>query len=116
MTSQHDQQTLTDPAHHLALLDASARLEPQRAAMSSAHVAFAEATAALERVLQDIRQRADREDLLRYQLKEIDELPRARRRGAVGHHPRPAPPRRAPRRGQRRGRRRALRPRRGGAR
>ncbi|MEZ4395096.1 MAG: AAA family ATPase, partial [Polyangiales bacterium] len=77
VTSQHDQQTLTDPAHHLALLDASARLEPQRAAMTAAHAAFADATAALERVLQDIRQRADREDLLRYQLKEIDELPLA---------------------------------------
>ena len=74
VTSQHDQQTLTDPTQHLALLDASAALEPQRARMVQAHGALAEATAALERVLHDLRQRADREDLLRYQVKEIDEL------------------------------------------
>ncbi|MBK6532861.1 MAG: DNA repair protein RecN [Deltaproteobacteria bacterium] len=75
VTSQHDQQTLTDPTQHLALLDASAQLDGPRTAMQRAHAGFAEATAALERVLQDIRQRADREDLLRYQIKEIDELP-----------------------------------------
>ena len=47
VTSQHDQQTLTDPAQHLALLDASARLEAPRAAMQRAHAAYAEASAAL---------------------------------------------------------------------
>lgn len=74
VTSQHDQQTLTDPVHHLALLDASAALEPHRASMARAHAALADTSAALEKVLRDIRQRADREDLLRYQIKEIDEL------------------------------------------
>ncbi len=73
VTSQHDQQTLTDPATHLALLDASAALEAPRAAVAAAYAALHEATARLEGVLRDLRGRADREDLLRYQVKEIDE-------------------------------------------
>lgn len=73
VTSQHDQQTLTDPATHLTLLDASASLEAPRAAVAAAYAALHEATARLEGVLRDLRGRADREDLLRYQVKEIDE-------------------------------------------
>jgi DNA repair protein RecN (Recombination protein N) len=74
ITSQHDQQTLTDPMTHLTLLDASASLEGARARMARAHGAMAEATRALEGVLRTLRDRSDREDLLKFQAKEIDAL------------------------------------------
>jgi DNA repair protein RecN (Recombination protein N) len=74
ITSQHDQQTLTDPLTHLHLLDASASLEGARGRMAKAHGAMAEATRALESVLRTLRDRADREDLLKFQAKEIDAL------------------------------------------
>lgn len=74
VTSQHDQQTLTDPATHLNLLDASGALEPQRAEVTAAHAALHEASAKLEAALRSLRARADREDLLRFQVKEIDDL------------------------------------------
>ncbi len=74
VTSQHDQQTLTDPSTHLTLLDASGALEPQRAEVSAAHGALQEASVKLEKALRSLRDRADREDLLRFQVKEIDDL------------------------------------------
>jgi DNA repair protein RecN (Recombination protein N) len=74
VTSQHDQQSLTDPGTHLLLLDASARLEGARAGVQRAHEALHAASVTLEGTLRALRQRADREDLLRYQLKELDEL------------------------------------------
>ena len=43
VTSQHDQQTLTDPTQHLALLDASAQLDGPRTAMQRAHAEYARA-------------------------------------------------------------------------
>jgi DNA repair protein RecN (Recombination protein N) len=74
VTSQHEHQSLTDPAGHLALLDASAKLESLRADVGRAYASLAEATHALDTLLRELRQRTDREDLLRYQVKEIDEL------------------------------------------
>ncbi len=74
VTSQHDQQTLTDPNTHLALLDASGALEGERAEVAKAHASLHEATAKLETAMRALRDRADREDLLRYQVKEIDDL------------------------------------------
>jgi DNA repair protein RecN (Recombination protein N) len=74
ITSQHDQQSLTDPAAHLVLLDASGSLEGRRAEVSRAYATLHEATGRLESSLRVLRDRADREDLLRYQAKEIDEL------------------------------------------
>ncbi|MBI5516258.1 MAG: DNA repair protein RecN [Deltaproteobacteria bacterium] len=74
VTSQHDQQSLTDPGTHLSLLDASARLEGPRAAVQRAHEALHLASVKLEGTLRALRQRADREDLLRYQLRELDDL------------------------------------------
>jgi DNA repair protein RecN (Recombination protein N) len=74
ITSQHDQQTLTDPAAHLAFLDASAALEGLRAEVTTAHGALHAASSRLEEALRTLRDRADREDLLRYQAKEIDDL------------------------------------------
>ncbi|MEZ4407977.1 MAG: DNA repair protein RecN [Polyangiales bacterium] len=74
VTSQHDQQTLTDPMTHLSLLDASGGLDAQRAAVARAHAELSSATQRLDQTLRALRDRADREDLLRYQVKEIDDL------------------------------------------
>ncbi len=74
VTSQHDQQTLTDPATHLSLLDASGGLDALRGAVARAHAELSSATQRLDQTLRALRDRADREDLLRYQVKEIDAL------------------------------------------
>jgi DNA repair protein RecN (Recombination protein N) len=49
------------------------QLEAPRAAVAAAYAALARGHRGLEGVLRDLRGRADREDLLRYQVKEIDE-------------------------------------------
>lgn len=75
VTSQHEAQSLTDPTTHLELLDSSAQLDPLRHEVEAAQAAYAEASGQLESLLRELRQRTDREDLLRFQLKEIDDLP-----------------------------------------
>jgi DNA repair protein RecN (Recombination protein N) len=72
IASQHDQQTLTDPEQQLAILDDFAATQALRAEMTAAHRAMQEAEAELRRFDADARTRAEREDLLRYQLAEID--------------------------------------------
>ena len=72
ITSQHDQQALTDPENQLAVLDAFAGAGPLRAEMSAAHAAWRDARAELERFDSDARTRTAREDLLRFQLGEIE--------------------------------------------
>jgi DNA repair protein RecN (Recombination protein N) len=74
ITSQHDQQSLTDPGSHLLLLDAAGALEGRRAEVAAAYATLHAASGRLEAVLRTLRDRADREDLLRYQAKEIDDL------------------------------------------
>jgi DNA repair protein RecN (Recombination protein N) len=75
VTSQHEAQSLTDPNTHLELLDAVARLEGLRSTVSSAQKLYSETTVQLEGLLRELRQKTDREDLLRFQCKEIDDLP-----------------------------------------
>lgn len=72
IASQHDQQTLTDPEQQLAILDEFASNRPQRDEMADAFAALQQARAELERFDADARTRAEREDLLRYQLGEIE--------------------------------------------
>ena len=72
IASQHDQQSLTDPESQLAILDAFAENEALRAEMTGAHRTLAEARAALEAFDADARTRAQREDLLRFQLGELE--------------------------------------------
>jgi len=72
IASQHDQQTLTDPEQQLAILDEFAANRPQRDEMADAFTALQQARAELDRFDADARTRAEREDLLRYQLGEID--------------------------------------------
>lgn len=72
IASQHDQQTLTDPENQLAILDNFADNASLRTEMVSAHDALVAARDELERFDADARTRAEREDLLRYQLSEIE--------------------------------------------
>ncbi|HEY4184635.1 MAG TPA: DNA repair protein RecN [Polyangia bacterium] len=72
IASQHDQQTLTDPEQQLAILDDFASNRARRDEMAAAFGELQAARAELERFDADARTRAEREDLLRYQLTEIE--------------------------------------------
>jgi DNA repair protein RecN (Recombination protein N) len=72
IASQHDQQSLTDPESQLAILDAFAENEALRAEMAEAYAARTAARAALDGFSADARARAEREDLLRFQLGELE--------------------------------------------
>jgi DNA repair protein RecN (Recombination protein N) len=72
IASQHDQQSLTDPDSQLAILDAFAEDQALRAEMAEAHGTLALARAALEAFSADARSRSEREDLLRFQLGELE--------------------------------------------
>jgi DNA repair protein RecN (Recombination protein N) len=74
VSSQHEHHSLTDPSTHLGYLDAYARLEPRRHEMARAHAALAEAEAALAQLQSAVADRATREDLLRFQVREIEEV------------------------------------------
>ncbi|MFW6051501.1 MAG: DNA repair protein RecN [Myxococcota bacterium] len=74
ISSQHEHHTLVDPATHLLHLDAFGRLEGLRTSVGEAHDALARATAELEELEGRARDRFEREDLLRFQIAEIDEL------------------------------------------
>jgi DNA repair protein RecN (Recombination protein N) len=71
IASQHDQQSLTDAESQMAILDAFAENERLRADMVAAHRTLAETTAALAVFNADARTRAEREDLLKFQLGEL---------------------------------------------
>jgi len=73
ITSQHDQQSLMDPESQLAILDAFAGNAGTLAAAKEAFAALAAAEADLAAFDADARTRAEREDLLRFQLTELDE-------------------------------------------
>lgn len=74
LSSQHEHQTLVDPVVQLEHLDAFAQLGPRVLAMGQAHAALAEVERALREVQAQVDGRAEREDFLRYQLKELEEL------------------------------------------
>ncbi len=72
--SQHEHHSLTDPATHLEALDAFAQVDALRGRVAAAFERLrvaAEERARLERLAAE---RADREDLLRFQLQEIEAL------------------------------------------
>jgi hypothetical protein len=78
ISSQHQYHTLVDARTHLGYLDAFAGLEADRDAITEAHRRFADADARVQELVARHRDRGQREDLLRFQLKEIDDLaPRA---------------------------------------
>jgi DNA repair protein RecN (Recombination protein N) len=72
IASQHDQQSLTDAESQMAILDAFAENERLRADMAAAHRMLVETTAALASFNADARTRAEREDLLKFQLAELE--------------------------------------------
>ena len=72
IASQHDQQSLTNPESQLAILDAFAENQALRDEMTDAYTARAAAMAALAAFSADARARSEREDLLRFQLAELE--------------------------------------------
>lgn len=74
ISSQHEHHTLVDPSTHLGFLDAFGQLEPLRAEVREAHRALRQADEALREAELAASSRGEREDLLRFQIREIDEL------------------------------------------
>jgi DNA repair protein RecN (Recombination protein N) len=74
IASQHESVTLTDPATHVEYLDAFGRLEPERLLVAEQVDALAEVMRELEGAASQERDRAEREDFLGWQIREIDEL------------------------------------------
>lgn len=78
ISSQHEHHTLVDPRNHLHFLDAFADVQELRSQVASAHDDLLRIRTELKLVQKQCQDRAEREDLLRYQIREIDELaPRA---------------------------------------
>jgi DNA repair protein RecN (Recombination protein N) len=73
ITSQHDQQSLMDPDSQLAILDAFAGNSDTLVEARAAWETLAAARAELATFDADARTRAEREDLLRFQLTELEE-------------------------------------------
>jgi DNA repair protein RecN (Recombination protein N) len=74
VASQHESVSLTDPQTHLDYLDAFGKLESMRDALAERIASLAETIRQIERVRDAERNRAEREDFLAFQLREIDEL------------------------------------------
>ena len=74
ISSQHEHHTLVDPASHLGYLDAFGKLEPLRQRVTEAHRALREADEALRGAREAIAERDERQDFLRFQVREIEEL------------------------------------------
>jgi DNA repair protein RecN (Recombination protein N) len=72
ISSQHEHHGLVDPGRHLDFLDAFGRHDHLRIEVARAHADLAAAAAAL-RAAED-ENPAEREDFLRFQLREIDDL------------------------------------------
>lgn len=74
ISSQHEHHTLSNPTTHLGYLDAFAGLGGQREATSRAFSVVKRAHEALREFELQVSDRAQREDLLRYQIREIEEV------------------------------------------
>ncbi len=74
ISSQHEHHTLVDARTHLEHLDAFAHLSSTRQQVSEAHRALQDASVALQHAEDALRARAEREDLLRFQLGELATL------------------------------------------
>jgi DNA repair protein RecN (Recombination protein N) len=82
IASQHESVSLTDPATHLGYLDAFGALDGARASLTAAVEALGEIARELEAARAAERGRAEREDFLSFQLREIEEVdPRAGEEG-----------------------------------
>jgi DNA repair protein RecN (Recombination protein N) len=74
VASQHESVSLTDPATHIEYLDAFGKLESARDALGEEVDALASLVKELEGVRAAERGRAEREDFLAFQLREIEDL------------------------------------------
>jgi len=74
IASQHESVSLTDPATHAEYLDAFGGLQTERARVTEQVDALAILVREIDAAVVDERGRAEREDFLRWQLREIDEL------------------------------------------
>lgn len=72
--SQHEHHTLVDPSTHLCHLDRFGQLDPLREQVAGAHAVAAQAAVDLAAAREAMRDRGDREDLLRFQVSEIERL------------------------------------------
>ncbi|HEX7481223.1 MAG TPA: DNA repair protein RecN [Polyangiales bacterium] len=74
ISSQHEHHTLVDARSHVNFLDAFAELDPLREHMADAYRELTTASAAVAAREERAQKRDEREDLLRYQIREIEEL------------------------------------------
>jgi DNA repair protein RecN (Recombination protein N) len=74
ISSQHESVSLTDPASHLAYLDAFGHLSEAREALAVQFLSLAEVVRAIEATRTAERSRSEREDFLAFQVREIDDL------------------------------------------
>lgn len=74
ISSQHEHHTLVNPETHLGYLDAFGRLEPLRDRMSAAFRALEAADRLLTEALARVQGKGEREDVLRFQIREIEEF------------------------------------------
>ena len=71
---QHEHQILLDPAAHLDVLDAYAKLEDERATVATAFAAWRDLRDEKERLLTSQREHASRAEFIQFQLSEIDRV------------------------------------------
>jgi DNA repair protein RecN (Recombination protein N) len=71
LAGQHEHQTLGDPAQHLAILDAFGEHGEMLESMAAAHARIEAAAKALGAATLDERTRTEREEFLKFQLKEL---------------------------------------------
>jgi DNA repair protein RecN (Recombination protein N) len=74
IASQHESVSLTDPATHVEYLDAFGGLETERAHVAALVEGLAEVARELDDAAAQEKGRAEREDFLRWQMREIDEV------------------------------------------
>lgn len=74
ISSQHEHHTLTNASTHLGYLDAFARLSEERANVAAAYQSLKRTHDELRRFEARVADRAGREDLLKYQIREIEEV------------------------------------------
>jgi DNA repair protein RecN (Recombination protein N) len=74
IASQHESVSLTDPSTHADYLDAFGHLQAERAQVTAQVDALAVLVRELDAATAEERGRAEREDFLRWQLREIEEL------------------------------------------
>ncbi len=74
IASQHESVALTDPSTHIDYLDAFGHLEAERAKLAAQVDALSSIVRELDRVTALERGRAEREDFLGWQIREIDEI------------------------------------------